>query len=436
MAGVLSGLDERLAGWAELVPDGELVPSVEELVERLRALARREPGLCRMRQIGTSRQGRALQVLSVGAGRRSVLVVGGPHPNEPVGYATVAFLAGLVAARPELRDGVSWHFLPCVDPDGAALNSEWTSMPLDLHTQHRYFYRPALSHQPEWTFPIPFRGGVHRFGLPETDALAALVDELEPAVCVSLHNAEFGDAFFVTGHDVPGLAEQLAAVAVRHGLGAGAAAPADVVGWPVLGPGVYQMPPIEDVVIRDHEADAPAHGAHLTHHAARHGTLTLLPEVPRWHAATVFQDCPPNALTGLAEALTGEATEVQRLMEQAGRLDEVHARAAADTIAIAGTVARSWQQRADDVTTVPGAELAEAHYMRAMLTLRCAGMALRSTGEVSSGRAGLGARARLERLLFERARQCESELRITPVELRRLVAVQACAALAAVALTR
>ncbi|MET8628667.1 M14 family zinc carboxypeptidase [Kitasatospora sp. NPDC004669] len=436
MPGVLSALDERLAGWADLVSDGELVPSVDEVTGRLRDLARREPGLCRMRRIGMSRGGRALQVLSVGSVRRSVLVIGGPHPNEPVGYATIAFLADLAVERSELREGVSWHFLPCVDPDGAALNSEWTSSVLDLHTQHRHFHRPAMVEQPEWTFPVPWRGGEHRFGLPENEALAALVDELEPAVAVSLHNAEFGSPFFIASHEVPGLAGQLAALAERQGLPVAEAAPGDVVGWPVLGPGVFQMQRVEELVIRDHELRAPAFGTHLSHYSARHGTLTLLPEVPRWHTATAFEDSPPVALAVLAEAVTDEATEVQRLMEQAGRLDDAHARAAADTVAITATVARSWHQRAADPAIVTGAELAEAHYSRVMLTLRSAGMALRSVCEAPPDRAVLAARARLERLLFERARRCERELRATPVQLRRLVAVQACAALAAVSLTR
>ncbi|MFF7995141.1 M14 family zinc carboxypeptidase [Kitasatospora xanthocidica] len=403
---------------------------------RLRDLARRMPGLCRMREIGRSRGGRSLQVLSVGSGRRSVLVVGGPHPNEPVGYATVSFLAGLVVERAELREGVSWHFLPCVDPDGAALNSEWTNLPIDLHIEHRYFYRPSLAEQPEWTFPIPWREGLHRFGLPEQEALADLVDELEPAVAVSLHNSEFGAPFFVASRDVPGLAGQLGAVAARHGLPVAGAAPGDVVGWPQLGPGVFAMPPVEELVIRDHDADAPAFGAHLTHHAARHGTLTLLPEVPRWHTATVFETSPPIALDVLARALAGEAAEVRHLIGQAALPDEVFARGTADTLAVTDTVVRSWQQRAAGTAPVPDGELAEAHYTRVMLTLRAAGMAVRAAAEAPPSRTVLAARARLEKLLYERAERSQRQLRTTPIPLRRLVAVQACAALAAVELTR
>ncbi|MFJ2866829.1 M14 family zinc carboxypeptidase [Kitasatospora sp. NPDC087314] len=435
MADFLSGLDDALARYAELVPAGELVPSVEKLTRGLREVARRAPGLCRMRRIGSSRQGRALDVLSVGAGRRPVLVVGGPHPNEPVGYATIAFLAELAAALPELRDGVSWHFLPCVDPDGAALNAEWTSAPLDLHTEHRHFFRPALAEQPEWTFPIPWRQGVHRFDLPEQQALAHLVDELEPAAIVSLHNAEFGEPFFVVSRDVPGLAAQLAAVAARHGLPVGGAAPSDVVGWPVLGDGVYRMPPIEELVIRDHDQQAPTYGAHLAHYATRHGSLTLLPEVPRWHTGTRFDSGSPAALTALARALAAESDEVNRLLEQAGH-DDVFARAAADTLAVADTVARTWLRRAEDSTPVTGVELAEAHYGRVVLTLRSSAMALRSTAEAGPDRAAPHVRAQLEKVLAERADRCRRRLRIRPVELRRLVAVQACAALAAATITR
>ncbi|MFJ8478460.1 hypothetical protein [Kitasatospora sp. NPDC094011] len=76
-------------------------------------------------------------------------------------------------------------------------------------------------------------------------------------------------------------------------------------------------------------------------------------------------------------ASAGEAAELQRLFEQAGPLDDVFARGAADTAAIATTVARSWHQRADE-GPVPGGDLAEAHYTRVMLTLRSAGPSPRS----------------------------------------------------------
>ena len=38
--------------------------------------------------MGRSRAGRPLLLLSVDRGPRAVLVVGGPHPNEPIGFHT------------------------------------------------------------------------------------------------------------------------------------------------------------------------------------------------------------------------------------------------------------------------------------------------------------------------------------------------------------
>ncbi|WP_316528080.1 M14 family zinc carboxypeptidase [Kitasatospora brasiliensis] len=431
----LSVVDFRLTDSAHLGRHEARGPSVEELSARLRGLAATQESLVRVRQIGMSREGRALEVFSVGSGRQAVLVIGGPHPNEPVGYATINVLADVVTAHAELREGLSWHFLPCVDPDAAALNAGWTSLPLELLAQHRHFYRPAMAEQPEWTFPVPWGEGLHHFGLPENQALADLVDELRPAVAVSLHNAEFGDPFFVLSQAVPGLAQRLAAVSARHGLPVAQAAPSDVVGWPVLGRGVFQMPSVEQLVIRDHTHRAPAYGAHLAHYAARYGTVTLLPEVPRWYTGTRFDNAPSTELTALAQALTREADEVQQLMEQAVLPDGIFTRAARDTLAVSTTVARSWQQRAADPTPVSGAALAEAHFMRVMMTLRSAGMALRAANGARGGGSSVPAvRCRLDELLAERASHCARLLQPTPIELRRLVAVQADATLAAVGL--
>lgn len=60
-------------------------PSVTEIVSSAWALAAHRPDLCTLRQVGTSRAGRPLHLLSVGNARRAVLVVAGAHANEPTG---------------------------------------------------------------------------------------------------------------------------------------------------------------------------------------------------------------------------------------------------------------------------------------------------------------------------------------------------------------
>lgn len=425
------------------VPVGVLsgvVPSAQEVGVVLAGLARQWPGLCRMRRIGRSRQGRALSVLSVGSGRRAALVVGGPHPNEPVGYATIGALAESVVREAALRDGWTWHFLACADPDGAALNAGWTGAPSDFFTQHRYFFRPALAEQPEWTFPIPWEGGEHRFDLPENAALGALVDELEPVLVVSLHNCDFGSAFHVVDRPVPGLAELLAGNAQRYGL-AGAGLPSDVQDWPSPVPGVYVMPPVEELVIRGHE-QVPSHGAHLAHFAARYGGVTVLPEVPRWRAGRLFEDAPAAELAVVAQRLEDAVGAVRAMADAAGRPGGVFGRAVADTAAVADGLVASWRERAGAAGTVSGPVLADAHYTRVQLTLRALGMLARAEEQARPTEPPLSepdyekAARSAEGALRRRAARAVAELEVTARPLGPLVAVQAGAALGAAALLR
>ena len=78
-------------------------PSVTEIVSSARALAAHRPGLCVLRQVGVSRAGRPLHLLSVGHARRAVLVVAGAHANEPTGGSTLLALAERALHERELR---------------------------------------------------------------------------------------------------------------------------------------------------------------------------------------------------------------------------------------------------------------------------------------------------------------------------------------------
>ncbi|MEV0536320.1 M14 family zinc carboxypeptidase [Kitasatospora sp. NPDC050463] len=417
-------------------PPGGRIPSVETVGRHLAHLAAQNPGLCHLRRVGSSRQGRALDLLSIGQGERSVLVVGGPHPNEPVGYATITFLSTLLVERPELRRGASWHFLPCVDPDGAALNSAWTSSELDLALQHRYFFRPALAEQPEWTFPIAFGGEVFRFSLPETDALAAVVDELRPAVTVSLHNSDFGAAFFILSRDEPDLAVELSAAASLYGL-AGGAMPTDTRGWHRSGPAAFVMPPADQLIIRDQDGDRPSHGSHCGHYAERYGTLTVMPEVPRWRVGTTVPGGRPAVLRAEAEQLGSALDQLAALHQLAGSPKRTSfGRGLADTFAVAATLGQSLLQRAATGHPVSNEEAADVAFTRVQLSLRAAGMLVREFEHqppATAERAVTTQLAEARRLLSSWAGEVQRELELTPYPLVDLVGLQAHTALATAA---
>jgi len=85
-------------------------------------------------------------MLSVGHGPHHVLVVAGPHPDEPVGGATALTPAERIARGERLSAAtdpalVTWDIVLCLDPDGAALSgnsgSRWSTRPARSWPQPR-----------------------------------------------------------------------------------------------------------------------------------------------------------------------------------------------------------------------------------------------------------------------------------------------------------
>jgi hypothetical protein len=288
-------------------------PTVAELVFSARALAVQWQGLCVLRQVGVSRAGRPLHLLSVGHARRAVLVVAGAHANEPAGGGTLLALARRVLHERDLRDGTSWHFLLCADPDGASLHV--TPAPRSLYDYHMGFFRPAGPEQPEWAPSVLPPGRLP----PETLALTGVIDELRPYLQVSLHGTDLGGSWVQLTRDVPGLAEPFAKSAAQLHIPVETGA-SDAAGWPASGPGVHVMPAPEAAPAYPSLTDDARHST--WYHAHRYGGLTAVIEVPMW-ASDLVDDPAPHpapdaAMHRLAERLLRDADEVRRVLEDAG----------------------------------------------------------------------------------------------------------------------
>ncbi|MDX2647618.1 M14 family zinc carboxypeptidase [Streptomyces sp. PA03-1a] len=257
-------------------------PSPGDVDRELAHIAEAHPH-CRLEQLGLSRGGRPVTMLTVPGGPRHVLVVAGPHPNEPAGHLTVLALSRLLTRTGNWTGsiGCTWHLVGCIDPDGAALNEHWTSQPLDLDAYHRHFYRPPLAQQPEWTFPAP---GWAR-PLPETTILLELLTTLRPEVYIDLHNADFGGAFVVVNRPHPALSGALRDAAARHRIPLSHEG-IDTASWAKDGPAVHVMPPAREMVVTPPGADGPSHGASSLHHLPE-GAIGVMPEVPLWPARTL-----------------------------------------------------------------------------------------------------------------------------------------------------
>ncbi|MEU6574241.1 M14 family zinc carboxypeptidase [Streptomyces sp. NPDC046805] len=357
-------------------------PTVDELGVRAAELVARRPVDARLRRIGASRAGSPLWLLSIGHGSRHVLVVAGPHANEPVGGATALNLAERALADSRLTEGAdaTWNLLLCLDPDGSRRNEGWLGGPYTLGHYFRNFFRPGFLEQPEW---LP--DGAAAAALPETRALLEVQDELRPFLQCSLHGVDIGGGFVELTRDLPGLAQRLAHTATRLGIPRELGA-YDALYWPPLGPAVYRIPAPRrgDAV----EAITEAAVESTWFHPQRHGTVTAIVEAPMWGAAAVADGSPPidrdAVLRGVSRTLRHDA----RLLE--GILARIRPRlstvpdttsvlaAVGDYLLVCPDLADTWDPDTEDGRGRPLPPLSAAH----LAALRIAGrrLALRTAG--------------------------------------------------------
>jgi hypothetical protein len=420
------------------VPDFDRFPSVDEMHADLDELAARHPALVRLRRIGTSRLGEPLRVLTVGSGPRDALILGGPHPNEPIGSLTVGRLIRRLCEDAGLREelGYRWHFIPCVDPDGARLNEGWYPHPGDRRSYARHFYRPAGHDQVEWTFPLSGEDYVFDRSLPETQALMRLMDEVRPAFVYSLHNGEFNGAFYYVNRDDPVLAARLADLPGWEGIPLHHGEP-ELPGAAPLAPAVYLT---TDGM---QQARIFGTGGGSADYARRFGALHLVSELPYWTDPRVADRTPTTTSYRdvLKAGLAAHRELIDTLQSAMGAVRgdlTIHSpfrRSAEDMLVMFRTFADQWDSLPGVDRPATVAEQFGNRQMVHMVRLRLAGTFCRMLdAEAFAG--NLRSAVRLQRArvrdLFEGwFTEAEAEPAGQPIPLRGLVAVQLAAALVA-----
>ncbi|GAA3799215.1 M14 family zinc carboxypeptidase [Cellulomonas soli] len=298
------------------VPPMHDFPTVDALLAWFDDLAADHPDLVSTRRIGTSRLGEPIPMVTVGHGPRRHLLFAGVHPNEPIGFRTLQHLAEQLCTDPALRDAydATWYLVPCIDPDGTRLNEGWFADPTRRTTYSRRFYRPAPDEQVEWTFPFSYKDAWFDQVLPETLALMRVIDDVQPHLMVSLHNAELGGVYYYLSEEVPGLVRALHAIPAELGLPLETGEP-ESPALRAMAPAVYhaismaeEYAYLEELGIDPGPASC---GDSSGSYAARYGTVSLVAELPYWShplsdddtpTATSYRDVVLSKADGLADA--------------------------------------------------------------------------------------------------------------------------------------
>lgn len=290
-------LDVDLLGRITTVPAHDRFPGVDDLLTAFTRLAADHPDRATWQRIGTSRLGEPIGALSVGSGPLHAVVVGGVHPNEPIGFVTATHLAEQLLANPGWADstGYTWHIVPCIDPDGTRLNEAWFAGPFTREHYSRRFYRPAPDEQVEWTFPFAHKRAWFDRVIPETLALMRLIDRTRPALLCTLHNAESGGVYYYLSRPAPELYPTLQAIPAALGLALDTGEP-EAPFITSLARGVYatinSAEAYDWVESLGMDPTADGHGDSSAAYAEGYGTLSMVAELPYWLDAGADDDRP------------------------------------------------------------------------------------------------------------------------------------------------
>lgn len=180
------------------VPDYKVFNTVAEMDANSHKLAAEHPEKVSISEIGKTRAGRPLYCLKIGSGSKNALLLGCPHPNEPIGAMMLEYFSRALVEDPQLLKELdyTWYIVKSWDADGTALNEGWFKGPFNLYTYARNFYRPPGVQQVDWTFPIDYKNVHFHSPIPETEAAMRLIEETRPVFNYTLHNAGFGGVYY------------------------------------------------------------------------------------------------------------------------------------------------------------------------------------------------------------------------------------------------
>jgi hypothetical protein len=367
-------------------------PGVAGVVAAASAFVRFRPGLCTLRVVGRSREGRPLHLLTVGLDRprvRNVLVVAGPHSDERVGAASALRIAERVALDPHLHvgSGAAWHFLLCLDPDGTLRSEAGPAVRRTPADHFRHAYRPPADEQPEWAPSI--RPSEDQ--LPESQALVRLIDELRPVLQCSLHGNDIGGSWIQLTRDLPGLAERLGKLSAERDVPVQTGT-YDALWWRSSGPGVYLVPEPGERAQFDSLPEDVSRSTWMR--PQRYGGMTALFEVPMWASPGVSDSSPhpdpAGALADLAVLLRHQSglartmlAEVRQVLPPSGG-DARLLRIADGLVAMGPRVAEEWDALHTSPVRLSRAHVHALDIAARRMGLRTAGTLLQLLGSDSS----------------------------------------------------
>ncbi len=434
------------------IPDYKAFLTVDEMDASTLELAKLFPQHVSVREVGKTRGGHGLLCMTISCGDENApnaLMLGCPHPNEPIGVMMLEHMTRALAENEALRKqlGYNWHIVKAWDADGLRLNEGWLKGPFTLTNYFRNFFRPAGYEQVDWTFPISYKKLNVNNPIPETKAAMELIDELKPKFIYTLHNAGFGGTYWYMTKPLPRLFDTLKGIAVSFSVPPHLGEPESAASE-VYAPAFYS-----NLGIRSAYDYAEALGRDMDEYAASHrsGDCSASYALQRWDSFTLLTELPyfydPRIADQSDSGMTRLEASIQRWDENDASTAEVRAiidpvsdkispdcpflKAVINFTTSNGNVALTRQKAAGDPEYQRNATVAE-HFDNLLVSrfykALTYGMALRSLEGAVATNPGdaplLKARDDMSAAFDRKAGWLEAQMNYSVVPIRNLVAIQ------------
>lgn len=269
------------------IPDYKTFLTVEEMEASTRRLKEKYPELVEVKEIGQTREGEPIHLLKIGQGKKNALLMGSPHPNEPMGCMMLEFFTEELCQNKALRDSLDFTFyiIKCWDIDGTKLNENWFKGPFTLYHYARNFFRPAGHQQVDWTFPLKYKDYEFTNSLPETKAVQEMIDDIKPDFLYPIHNSGFGGVYWYLTDDMPRLYDALHKVPEKHGIPLHLGEPESAYSQE-FAKAIYRVISIKDDYDQleksgvDNPGELIGCGTSSADYASKYGTFMLITECP------------------------------------------------------------------------------------------------------------------------------------------------------------
>ena len=284
------------------IPDYQFFLTADEFDASSRSLAEKYPDVVTLSEIGASREGRPLLCLKIGDGPKNVLMMGCPHPNEPIGAMLLEYFSERLASDEDLRRAYpyTWYIVKVWDIDGYKRNEGWLHGPFTVTNYAKHMFRPAGTEQVDWTFPIDYKQLHFHDCLPETLAMKQLIDNIKPFFIYSLHNSGFGGVYWYLSHELRDIFPTLWAIPKKNGLplslGTAESPYCEVYGDAIFSSGgvVAQYEYLEKYSGPNSAAGIRCGDTSSAYARENYGSFSLLTELPYFYDARIENQYPGN----------------------------------------------------------------------------------------------------------------------------------------------